>query len=173
MIRNLIVMTSLLCLLIAAATALVAQRADPRTFVPVTEEILANPSPDDWLMFSRTYDAQRFSPLKQINKEDVSRLQLAFSREMTTGTQESIPVVYRGVIYVAHPGAVVQAIDGTNGKLIWEYKRPSGMSKTKGLAVFEDLIFYTAPEGVLVALDARNGQVRWEAKIGAAAHTSG
>ena len=165
-------MTSLLCLLITAATAVIAQRADSPTFVPVTEEILANPSSDDWLMFSRTYDAQRFSPLKQINKENVSRLQLAFSREMTTGTQESIPLVYRGVIYVAHPGAVVQAIDGTNGNLIWEYKRPSGMSRTKGLAVFEDLIFYTAPEGVLVALDAR-GQVRWEAKIGAAAHTSG
>src|SRR5438128_1031266 len=81
---------------------------------------------------------------------------------ITTGTQESIPLGYRGVIYVAHPGAVVQAIDGTNGNLIWEYKRPSGMSRTKGLAVFEDLIFYTAPEGVLVALDAR-GQVRWEA----------
>src|SRR5260370_24511178 len=112
----------------------VAQGADLKTFVTVSEEMLANPSPDDWLMFSRTYDAQRFSPLKQIDKENVSQLKLAFSREMSTGTQESIPIVYRGVIYTAHPGAAVQAIDGTNGSLIWEYKRPAGMSRTKGLA---------------------------------------
>src|SRR5260370_30822155 len=131
MIRHLISIVSFLCLLITAA---VAQRADLKTFVPVTEEMLANPSPDDWLMFSRTYDAQRFSPLKQIDKENVSQLKLAFSREMSTGTQESIPIVYRGVIYTAHPGAAVQAIDGTNGSLIWEYKRPAGMSRTKGLA---------------------------------------
>src|SRR5207302_4311970 len=86
MIRNRILMTSLLCLLITAAGAVLAQRADLRGFVPVSEEILANPSPDDWLMFSRTYDAQRFSPLKQSARENVSRLHLAFSREMTTGT---------------------------------------------------------------------------------------
>jgi alcohol dehydrogenase (cytochrome c) len=135
--------------------------------------MLANPSPDDWLLFSRTYDAQRYSPLKQINKDNVSQLKLAFSTEMRTATQESIPVVYRGVIYAAIPGSGVQAIDGTNGKLIWEYKRPSGMSKTKGLAIYQDMVYYTAPEGVLVALDLRDGKVRWEQKIGEAQHTSG
>src|SRR5205809_4715749 len=147
--------------------------AQVQRYVPVTQNMLENPSPDDWLMFSRTYDAQRFSPLRQINKQNVGQLRVAWVREMTTGTQESIPIVYRGVIYVAHPGAVVQAIDGANGVLIWEYKRPSGSSKTKGLAIYDDLIFYTAPEGVLVALDARDGKVRWEQKIGEAQHSSG
>src|SRR5207247_10895118 len=52
-------------------------------------------------------------------------------------------------------------------------KRPTGNSKTKGLAIYNDLIYYTAPEGVLVALDARDGKVRWEQKIGEAQHTSG
>jgi alcohol dehydrogenase (cytochrome c) len=135
--------------------------------------MLANPSPEDWLMFSRTYDAQRYSPLKEITKENVGQLKLVFSTEMKTGTQESIPIVYRGVIYAANPGSTVQAIDGTNGKLIWEYKRPTGMTKTKGLAIYQDMIYYTAPEGVLVALDARDGTVRWEQKIGEAQHTSG
>jgi alcohol dehydrogenase (cytochrome c) len=152
---------------------LATQGAQTPGFPPVTDQMLANPSPDDWLMFSRTYDAQRYSPLKQITKENVGQLKLAFSTEMKTGTQESIPVVYRGVIYVANPGSTVQAIDGTNGKLIWEYKRPTGMTKTKGLAIYQDMIYYTAPEGVLVALDARDGTVRWEQKIGEAQHTSG
>ena len=86
MIRNLILMTSLLSLLITAAGAVVAQRPDLRTFVPVTEQMLANPSPDDWLMYSRTYDAQRFSPLNQINKQNAGQLRLAWTRGMTTGT---------------------------------------------------------------------------------------
>jgi alcohol dehydrogenase (cytochrome c) len=142
-------------------------------FVPVTDQMLANPSPDDWLMFSRTYDAQRYSPLREITKANVGQLKLAFSTEMKTGTQESIPIVYRGVIYVATPGSAIQAIDGTNGKLLWEYKRPTGLTKTKGIAIYQDMIYYTAPEGVIVALDARDGSVRWEQKVGEAQQTSG
>src|SRR6478752_1247985 len=96
--------TSIVLISVLLASVLLA--AQVKTFVPVTEQMLANPSPDDWLMFSRTYDAQRYSPLKQINKQNVSQLQLVFAHEMATGTQESIPIVYRGVIYVVHPGSV-------------------------------------------------------------------
>src|SRR5581483_1431111 len=148
-------------------------RGQVQNFKPVTDQMLENPSPDDWLMFSRTYDAQRYSPLKQITKENVGQLKLVFSTEMKTGTQESIPIVYRGVIYTATPGSAIQAIDGTNGKLLWEYKRPTGLTKTKGIAIYQDMIYYTAPEGVLVAIDARDGKVRWEQKIGEAQQTSG
>src|SRR6266571_1099964 len=134
MLRNFFLVVSILCLLITAAAA---QRAETAAFVPVTDQMLANPGPDDWLMFSRTYDAQRYSPLKQITKQNVAQLQLAFSHEMATGTQESIPIVYRGRIYVAHPGSVIQAIDGTNGKLIWEYKQAGLQPVAKnGLYVF-------------------------------------
>src|SRR6185436_16020237 len=54
------------------------QPVAPRPFTPVTEKMLENPSPDDWLMFSRTYDAQRYSPLKQISKQNVSQLRSAW-----------------------------------------------------------------------------------------------
>ena len=170
MFKSSVLALSILGLMVIAVSSPSAQTSG---FVPVTDQMLANPSPDDWLMFSRTYDAQRYSPLKQITKENVGQLKLAFSTEMKTGTQESIPIVYRGVIYVATPGSAIQAIDGTNGKLIWEYKRPTGMTKTKGLAIYQDMIYYTAPEGVIVALDARDGSVRWEQKIGEAQQTSG
>jgi len=47
--------------------------AQTQSFPPVTDQMLANPSSDDWLMFSRTYDAQRHSPLKQITEENVGQ----------------------------------------------------------------------------------------------------
>src|SRR5262249_11264537 len=59
-----------------------AQTAD---FKPVTREMLANPSPDDWLMLNRTYDEQRFSPLREINRDTVAGLQLAWARGMAAG----------------------------------------------------------------------------------------
>ena len=113
------------CILLFAGVVIsFSQHPQTQNFKPVTDEMLKNPSPDDWLMFSRTYDAQRFSPLNQINKQNVGQLRLAWVREMgNTGSQESVPLVYRGVIYTFHPGAVIQAIDGTNGVLIWEYRR--------------------------------------------------
>ncbi len=50
-----------------------AQTAKQATaaFVPVTDQVLANPDPADWLMVSRTFNQQRFSPLNQINKSNV------------------------------------------------------------------------------------------------------
>ena len=74
--------------------------AQVKDFQPVTREMLLNPDPGDWLMYSRTYDAQRFSPLDQINRQNVGQLRMAWVRGMGPGTQETIPLVYRGVIYV-------------------------------------------------------------------------
>jgi glucose dehydrogenase len=47
----------------------VAGSPQVNNFTEVTQQMLENPSPNDWLMFSRTYDAQRFSPLEQINRQ--------------------------------------------------------------------------------------------------------
>src|SRR5688572_6926423 len=163
-------------LFLTALVLTVAPQIDK--FVPVTTETLLNPKAEDWLMFSRTYDAQRFSPLDQINKGNVRGLRLAWSRGMGTGTTETIPLVYRGVMYVIVPGAIVQALDATDGDLIWEYKRPienrnsATGARTKGLAIFEDLILYTAPDSFVIALDARTGKLRWETRTDQRGHSS-
>ncbi|MCK1652954.1 PQQ-binding-like beta-propeller repeat protein [Bradyrhizobium sp. 149] len=144
-------------------------------FKPVTSETLADPDPADWLMINRTYDEQRFSPLNQINRSNVGELRVAWVRGLPQGTQESTPLVHQGVIYLIAPGGGVQALDGSNGDLIWEYWRtypkdmlktipPASFSRSKNLAIFEDLIYFAAPDGYLVALDARSGKVRWETK---------
>jgi alcohol dehydrogenase (cytochrome c) len=154
---------SLAILGLAAAAIVSAQRAP---FVPVSQEMLIKPSPDDWLMYSRTYDAQRFSPLKQITKQNVGQLKESFKKELPAGAFESIPIVYRGVMYLQLPGNTVQAIDATTGATIWEHRRWSGPSRAKTIAIYDDMIYTTATDGFIVALDARTGEVRWQTQTG-------
>lgn len=145
--------------------------AQSGAFVPVTDAKLAHPDPADWLHISRTYDQQRFSPLTQINKGNVAQLRMVWSRGLSVGVQESTPIVYRGVMYVMAPGASVQALDATNGDLIWEYKRnyapgvPAVAARSKSLGIYEDMIYFGAPDGFLLALDAHTGKLRWETKV--------
>ena len=158
--------------LITLAALVTSAAAQVKNFLPVTSAMLLNPGPDDWLMYSRTYDAQRYSPLNQINKQNVGRLMQVWSNTLAAGTIEIIPIVHSGVMYVVVPSqengmgrTAVQALDATNGNLIWEYKRPTGgPSRSKSLGIFEDLILFAAPDSFIVALDARTGQVRWETK---------
>ena len=162
MIRTLFFVTAIV--VSAIIPGAVAQVKD---FAPVTRKMLLNPSPNDWLMYSRTYDNQRFSPLDQINRLNVAQLRMAWARGMSPGIHEHIPLVYRGVMYVANPGGL-QALDATNGDLIWDYRREprEGMRERAGrtIAIYEDLIFYNAPDEYLVALDARSGELQWETK---------
>ena len=145
--------------------------AQARDFEPVTREMLENPPPADWLMLSRTYDEQRYSPLDQVNTDNVSDLRMAWSRGLPSGIQQTIPIVHDGVMYIAAPMATVLALDATTGDLIWEYKRKTdsrtspvrvASTSTKSLAIYHDMIYYTSPDSYLVALDARTGTVRWE-----------
>ena len=164
-------------LLISGIAALSAL-AQVKDFKPVTKEMLENPSPNDWLMFSRTYDAQRFSPLKEINKQNVSKLRMVWTRGLGAGDTETIPLVHDGVMYTIAPGAIVQALDATTGDLLWEYKRKvpanqAGQARPKALAIYQDIVVYTAPDAV-VGLDARTGEQRWDAKTdGGRGNTTG
>ena len=158
------------------ATTAAAQIAD---FRPVTDAILANPDPADWLMISRTFDQQRYSPLDQINKGNVGQLRMAWSRGLPNGTQESTPIVYRGIMYLNAPGASIQAVDATTGDLIWEYQRDyprtvtPAAARAKSLGIYEDMIYFAAPDGFLLALDAKTGKLRWETKVDNGGQTAG
>ncbi len=148
-------------------------------FEPVTEAMLLNPSPNDWLWFSRTPDAQRFSPLDQIDKGNVKQLGLACARGLPEGVTETIPTVYDGVMYLTLPGGNVAALDATTGDTIWQYDRAyvnqgaGGSSRSKTLAIYEDMVYFTAPDETIVALDARTGALRWEAPTDGRGNTTG
>lgn len=156
---------------VMAAGRTIPLLAQAGAFVPVTPAMQADPDPADWLHISRTYNQHRFSPLNQINKGNVAQLRMAWSRGLPVGVQESTPIVYRGVMYVMAPGASIQALDATNGDLIWEYERdyPKGVlnaaARGKSLGIYQDMIYFGAPDGFLVAIDARTGKLRWETKV--------
>ena len=98
--------------------------AQVQNYKPVTAAELANPSPNDWLSFSRTYDDQRFSPLNQITRQNVNQLRMAWSRGTPAGTVESTPLVRGGTMYIMTATGGVMALNATNGDLLWEYTRP-------------------------------------------------
>src|SRR5438876_4805721 len=99
---------------------LVAQVKD---FRPITEAMLRNPAPGDWLNWRRTDNAWGYSSLDQINRQNVQQLQLAWSWAMDdTGANEATPLVADGIMYLPNPRGVIQALDGVTGALIWQYR---------------------------------------------------
>jgi hypothetical protein len=107
---------SILVTLLVGCSWLAAQ---VQNFRPVTEPILRNPAPGDWLNWRRTDNAWGYSPLDQINTRNVERLQLAWSWAMdNTGAQEATPLAYDGVMYLPNPHGVIQALDAAARLLI-------------------------------------------------------
>jgi alcohol dehydrogenase (cytochrome c) len=150
----------------------ITQPAELPAFRPVTQAMLENPDPSDWLMINRTYDEQRFSPLDQINKGNVGNMRLVWARGLPQGSQETTPIVSNGVLYAVVPGGGVIAINGTTGDQLWEYFRDMPRdavdiiggpetARTKSIAIYQDMIFYAAPDGYIVALGAEDGKERW------------
>src|SRR5262249_15806215 len=97
--------------------------AQVKEFRPVTEEMLRNPAPGDWLNWRRTDNAWGYSPLDQVNRQNVNQLQLAWSWAVDdTGANEATPLVHDGVMYLPNPRGVIQALDAATGDLIWQYR---------------------------------------------------
>ena len=92
----------------------------PTAFVPVTDAMLQDPEPADWLMWRRTLDGWGYSPLDQIDRDNVGDLRMVWSRALTTGMQQGTPLVYDGIMYMPNPKDIIQAIDAVTGDLHWE-----------------------------------------------------
>ena len=158
------------------ATVYQSERALSRSFQPlpgfrnVTQEELINPADGDWTYWRRTPQSQGYTPLNQINTENVKQLSLAWIWGMEAGRSQPAPLVRDGIIFIPNFGNVVQALNGRDGTLLWEYRRQfpeggrsGGLLRT--LAMFEDMIYVATTDAHLVALDARTGAVRWDVEI--------
>jgi len=149
--------------------------AQVKEFRPVTETMLRNPAPGDWLNWRRTDNAWGYSPLDQINRQNVTQLQLAWSWAMDdTGANEATPLVYDGIMYLPNPRGVIQALDAATGDLIWQYrpaaaKAAEGSDASRGIqrniAIFGDKIFATTGDAHIIAVDARTGKLAWDTKV--------
>jgi alcohol dehydrogenase (cytochrome c) len=135
-----------------------------QNYVPVTDAMLRNPDPGDWLMIRRDYHASDYSPLNQITKDNVKDLQMVWKLPMNEGgTNQPAPIVHNGVIYLANTGGIMQAIDGATGKVIWE-NHLGGNIAMRGISIYQDKL-YLASGNHVKALDARNGKLVWDTEI--------
>ena len=139
---------------------------------PVSDDELMDPDPSDWLMFRRTYDAWGYSPLDRINVDNVGDLRLAWVWAMDPGVNEPNPLVRDGILYLTSPANVIQALDASEGTLLWEYRRefaedfsPGGFNHLRNLAIYSGKIFVATKDAYMVALDARTGETVWETQI--------
>lgn len=163
-------------LLSSALAALVAVPAFAQIadYQPITDEMLANPAAENWMVYRQNQAAWGFSPLDQINLDNVGSLQLVWSRAMEPGSNEGTALVYDGVMFLANPGDVIQAINAASGDLIWEYRRqlPSSAElnilgeHTRSIALYDDKVFHVTWDNYILALDAASGQVVWETARG-------
>ena len=154
-------------LLLAAVHAVPAQERD---FTPVTDAELQDPDPADWLNWRRTLDGWGYSPLDQVDRDNVGDLRLVWSWGLEPGVSQTTPIVHDGVMYIANPGNVVQALDARTGDFIWEYRREMDerlrpAAQLRSLAIYEDLIILNTVDAHIVGLDARTGAQRWDTDV--------
>ena len=173
-----LVLSSLVALgLLAPAGFPAAAHAQaPADFVPVTDAMLQDPDPDDWLMWRRTLDTWGYSPLDQIDRGNVGDIRMVWTRALGPGLQQGTPLVYDGVMYMPNPRDVIQAIDAVTGDLIWEYRRdrPDDLAEymigsltdtNRNIAIHGNLIIDTSGDDYIFALDAKTGELVWETQV--------
>ncbi|MGH8144514.1 MAG: PQQ-binding-like beta-propeller repeat protein [Steroidobacteraceae bacterium] len=156
----------------ATYKAAVAARTEAlNAITPVTDELLIHPPDGDWLSWRRSYDSLGHSPLRQIDRRNISRLRAVWSWALPLSPDEITPLAHDGVLFIKSANTV-DAFDGASGSLLWSYRRPLPDSLrggrgdiTKNLAIYRDLLFAPTADGHLVALNVHDGHVVWDQPV--------
>ena len=160
----------------------------------VTDELLQTPPTEDWLSWRGTPRSWGYSSLSQINTENVNELQLVWSWALDdTGSAQAAPLVHNGIMFVPAPRGVIQAIDASNGDLIWEYRPGTtasvdgsdkeitaedlgdaampltafagvGRGVQKNIAIYGEMVYAATENASIRAIDARSGLLVWESQ---------
>ena len=145
----------------------------------VNEQSITDPG-TEWLNYGRGYKEQRFSPLDQVNRDNIDELDLAWSFKFDTARgMEATPLVHNGVIYVSTGWSHVHALDARTGEQLWHYDAEvpkDHLIKTccgavnRGVALWQGdaetglQVFFGTLDGRLVALNAETGEANWVIK---------
>ncbi len=145
--------------------------APPAAPAPVDDARLRAADPREWLGYGRTPSEQRYSPLDQIDEQNVARLGLAWSFDLGSDRGvEATPLVADGVLYVTGPWSVVHALDAATGRRLWTHdpEVPREYSRSiccgvvnRGAALYGERVYVGTLDGRLVALDRRSGAQVW------------
>jgi alcohol dehydrogenase (cytochrome c) len=173
MVRSKKILSATLAAALAGGLGTLAATAgEVSNYSPVTQQRLENPEPGNWLLYRHSYNGQGFSPLKQINTENVASLTpvWTFSTGVNEG-HEAPPMVNNGVMYVATPYGQVIALNAATGDLIWRYKHalPDDLLQlhptSRGVGMWGDKLFLAATDDHLIAIDAKTGKELWNTKV--------
>jgi glucose dehydrogenase len=121
------------------------------------------PREGDWPMYGRDAGAQRFSPLTQISRQNVSTLQQAWTFDTGAKDLQVTPIVVDGAMYLT-AGARVLALEPETGRTIWTFEAEGAVSR-RGVAYWPGTpraparLFLGTADGRMVALNARSGEV--------------
>ena len=172
---SLLVAAALACVAAALATPLPAEAQGAR-IDPVTDAELQDPPPEEWLMWRRTLDGWGYSPLDQINRDNVDRLRMVWTRALGPGRNQGTPLVRNGVLFMPNPRDIIQAIDAVTGDLHWQYtrNRPDDLADymigtlvdvNRNVAIHGKLIINTSMDDHIFALHAETGEMVWETEV--------
>ncbi|NOT64276.1 MAG: PQQ-binding-like beta-propeller repeat protein, partial [Acidobacteria bacterium] len=133
----------------------------------------AEREPHNWLTYSGNYQSHRFSPLRQINTTNVSRLEPAWVYQMRdAGKVEATPLVVDGIIYLSEKPHVITALDGRTGRPLWTYRRTTPSDArgccgipNRGLAVLGDTLYHNTFDAHVVALNRHTGKLLWDVVV--------
>jgi PQQ-dependent dehydrogenase (methanol/ethanol family) len=152
-------------------TQVVAQSA---AFEPVTDAMIQNPDPKDWLSWRRTLDSWGYSPLEEIGRGNVDDLRLVWVRPLEAGHQEGTPLVHNGVMYFPGPSDRITALDAVSGDVLWVHTRelPKDLAQSltfpdtnRNLAIYGNLIIARGSDDHIYAVDAQTGKLAWDTQI--------
>ncbi len=131
----------------------------------------AQDAPGDWTSYGLNYKEDRFSPLTQINTDNVGQLSLAWSTDLGTNRGiEATPLVVDGIMFLSGPWSVVYAVDTRTGKILWTYDpevpKQTGLKAccdvvNRGIAMYKGNIFAGTLDGRLVSIKASTGKLNW------------
>jgi quinohemoprotein ethanol dehydrogenase len=161
-----------LALLAYTSSAREAKSQPASSRVTDAQIVSADSQPGNWLTQGRTYNEQRFSPLKEINDYNASRLGLAWYFDLDSRRgQEATPIVADGVMYFSTAWSRVLALNAATGARLWSYdpKVPPQWGAraccdvvNRGVAIWEGKIYFGTLDGRLIALDAATGHEIWQ-----------
>ncbi|MEZ5922061.1 MAG: PQQ-dependent dehydrogenase, methanol/ethanol family [Parvularculaceae bacterium] len=155
-----------------AAVYAALEQGAPAEGVDTAAIIAADPK--EWLTHGRTYAEERFSPLDQVNADNVGELGLAWAFDLGTSRGiEVTPIVHDGVMYVTANWNIVYALDAKTGKELWSYDPDVDRSRAaqmccdivnRGVALWDGKIYTGTIDGRLIALNAKTGRKIWDAQ---------
>ncbi len=138
---------------------------------PVTDDMLRHPQDGDWLTWRRTYNSLGYSPLRQIDGNNVRNLREAWAWVLPVSRNEIAPLVHDGIIFIKSANTI-QALDGRTGDLLWQYVRPlpaslhDGISAiVRNLAIYQDMLYAPTADGHIVALNVKTGVPVWDQQV--------